>query len=153
MRQQARLIVANVGASLFLKAQGSTCPICQERLYSNDFTIDHVWPLIACNRNYGNIFLCHYDCNQDKGDRLPTEQEIAALEEINRQLGYDPENERYQCRQVLINKYHKTVLWRNELRQRNAPAKEIERIEMKMLGMEEHLGQFIDKIINKTIFV
>lgn len=153
MRQQARLIVANVGASLFLKAQDHTCPICQQRLFSNEITIDHVWPLLVKYENYGNIFLTHYHCNQDKADRLPTDYELQVLDQINERLGYMPESNRYQCRQATINRYHKTAMWLNELRLRNASEKEIERIELKMLGMEEHLGPFVDKIINNTIFV
>jgi hypothetical protein len=144
MRQQARLIVANVGPALFLKAQDSTCPICNQRLYLADITVDHAWPLQICHENYGNIFLTHYECNQAKSDREPTEDEIASLKIINERLGYIAEETRYQCRVVMVNRYARTALWLNELRSRGAPAHEIERVEMKLLGMEEHLGPFIN---------
>lgn len=147
MRQQARLIVANVGPSLFLKAQDSICPICQQRLFLSDITVDHVWPLFVRNENYGNIFLCHYECNQEKGDRLPTDDEQAFLFKVNQRLGYLPDETRYQCRIVMVNRYARTVLWLNELKSRGASAKEIERVQMKLKGMEEHLGPFIN--INK----
>lgn len=143
MRQQARLIVANVGTSLFLRAQDHICPICQNRLAADDLTIDHVWPLQDGSDNYGNIFLCHYDCNQEKGDRLPTDFEIEMLDKINQRLGYDPLTGRYQCRQTLVSKYYKTTLWLNELRERNASRHEIARVELKLAALGEHVSQFI----------
>ncbi len=153
MRQQARLIVANVGTSLFLKAQDNTCPICQQHLLSTDITIDHVWPLQLRNENYGNIFLCHYECNQLKSVRLPTEYELRVLEQINIRLGFDAERGRYACRQVLVSKYHKTSMWLNELRRQEAPLREIERIELKLMALDEQVGHLINGLINKMIFV
>lgn len=153
MRQQARLIVANVGTSLFLKAQDNTCPICQQHLLAAHISIDHVWPLHFHNENYGNLMLCHYTCNQDKSDRMPTDFEIEMLERVNVRLGYDPESKRYQCRQTLVSKYHKTTLWLNELRERNAPEREIERIELKLMALEEQVGHLINGLINKIVFV
>lgn len=153
MRQQARLIVANVGASLFLKAQNNTCPICQLVLKSNEITVDHVWPLYILNENYGNIFLTHHECNQDKADREPTEFEIQMLDQINSRLGYDPETYRYQCRQSIVSKYHKTVMWVNELRGRGGSRAEIERVELKLMILEEQVGHLVDGLINKMIII
>lgn len=91
------------------------------------------------------MLLCHYQCNQDKGDRLPTQFEIDMLMEVNERLGYDAARGRYSCRQVLVNKYYKVALWHSELKDRNASQTELDRIQLKMMALEEHIGQWIDK--------
>ena len=99
-RHSARLIVSGVGAGIFLKAQKSICPICGNRLYLKDITIDHVFPLSYIKKNSGNILLCHFDCNQKKGDRFPTNEEIKMLEEVNERIGYNSSTGRYSYRHV-----------------------------------------------------
>lgn len=142
MRQQARQIVANVGVSLFLRAQDHTCPVCGESLTSKEVTIDHVWPINQSGINYGNIFLCHFACNQEKGDRLPTATEIAWLDKVNTRLRYDADKQVYMCRQGVIARYHKTALWLNELKSRQASEHDINKVLTKMAGMERFLGEF-----------
>lgn len=140
LRHQARLIVANVGVPLMLKAQDHTCPICRERLASSDVTVDHVYPLHLYQVNAGNLLLSHYDCNQEKGERLPTDFEIEMLDRVNEKLGYDSSTRRYKCRQVLINKYYKMALWYAELRERNACQHDLDRVQLKMLALEEYIA-------------
>lgn len=144
IRQQARLIVANVGVSLFLKAQDHKCPICDQKLKATNITIDHVWPLWLKNENYGNIFLTHFHCNQEKADREPTRHEIKTLNTVNARLGYDSEARRYHCRQLIINKYYKMALWLQELNDREAPKAEIEKVQFRMLAMEDQIGYWLD---------
>ena len=145
MRQQARLIVANVGIPLFLKAQDHKCPICGDKLKATDITIDHVWPLNIKNENYGNLFLCHYACNQEKADRLPTEEELIVLSNVNERLKYDAELSRYHCRQMLISRYYKMALWYTELVERGASAIEIDKVQKKMAVLENQVGYWIEK--------
>lgn len=145
MRQQARLIVANVGIPLFLKAQDHKCPICDERLKVNDITIDHVQPLHVKNENYGNIFLCHHSCNQEKADRLPTDRELTILAQVNERLRYDPEISRYHCRQTLISRYYKMAMWYSELVDRGASSLEMEKVKKKMSVLEDQVGYWIEK--------
>lgn len=145
LRHQARLIVADVGATLFLKAQDYKCPICQQTLKSKDITVDHVFPLHNWKKNAGNLLLCHHQCNQDKGERLPTEFEINMLTAVNDALGYDQENDRYRCRHVLVNKYYKVALWYDELLYRNASQAELDKVQLKLMALEEHVGRWIDK--------
>lgn len=144
-RQQARLIVANIGVPLFLKAQDNVCPICNQVLYAKHVTVDHVWPLHHTHKNFGNIFLCHYDCNQVKADRLPTQYEIDALAQVNERLGYDTEMDRYQCRQLLVDRYYKVAMWFNELKDRNNCQVDLDKVQLKMLALEDQIGQWINK--------
>ncbi len=39
-------------------------------------TADHFFPQSKNNKLFGNKVLCCYECNQDKGDRDPTDEEI-----------------------------------------------------------------------------
>lgn len=145
LRHQARLIIADIGVPLILKAQGHTCPICQNHLSPKDVTVDHVYPLYMCMENSGNLLLCHYHCNQEKGDRLPTEFEIEMLVQVNERLGFESERGRYRCRQVLVNKYYKVALWHSELKERNASQHEMDKVQLKMMALEEQVGQWINK--------
>lgn len=145
MRHQARLIVADIGASMMLKAQGHQCPICQERLSPSDITVDHVYPLHWCCQNGGNLLLSHYKCNQIKGERDPTDFEIQMLERVNDSLGYDFKMDRYRCRQVLVNKYYKVALWFNELRERGASQHDLDKVQLKLFALEDRIGRWIDK--------
>ena len=145
LRHQARLIVADIGVPMVLKAQEYTCPICQDRLVAKDVTVDHVYPLYMCKENSGNLLLCHYQCNQDKGDRLPTDFEINMLMDVNERLGFDATRGRYKCRQVLVNKYYKVALWHSELKDRNASQPEMDKVLLKMMALEEQVGQWINK--------
>lgn len=145
MRHQARLIVADIGVPLMLKAQGYICPICRNRLSSHDVTVDHVYPLHVCVQNGGNLLLSHHNCNQHKGEREPTEFEIKMLETVNESLGYDYKKDRYRCRHVLVNKYYKVALWFNELKERNATQVELDKVQLKLFALEDQIGRWIDK--------
>lgn len=145
MRHQARLIVADIGVPLMLKAQDHLCPICQKKLTSKLVTIDHVYPLHMIKLNAGNLLLCHYECNQEKGERHPTDFEVAMLEQVNERLGYDHNRDRYRCRQVLVNRYYKIALWYAELQDRNTSQTELDKVQLKMMALEEQIGEWINK--------
>ena len=146
MRQQARLLVANVGVSLFLKAQDHQCSICGERLSAKKLTVDHVHSLSfrPQPKNAGNLLLCHYECNQSKSDSFPSERELAMLARVNTQLGFDPTTDRYRCRQDMINRYFRLTLWLHELNVRDSDKAMIKSVQNKIAILEPQVSEWID---------
>lgn len=85
-------------ALLIWRAQGQLCPICGlglEREWMNApepdraWSVEHVWP----RRRYrfgtiGNQLISHVECNNRKGDRLPTGCEQIMLAAVNAQVGH-----------------------------------------------------------------
>ena len=77
------------------KAQEGTCYLCcdplGERIIGHDvgYNFDHVWPQARYSFALrGNVMLAHKRCNVAKGDRDPTELELAMLESVNLILGW-----------------------------------------------------------------
>jgi 5-methylcytosine-specific restriction endonuclease McrA len=78
------------------EAQGGKCAICgedmpwQKRYHVSDSlkpTIDHVIPLSKGGAvGFGNIVATHLRCNNSKGARMPTEAELAKLQEVTARL-------------------------------------------------------------------
>lgn len=93
-RQKARAIVKSVGIDFFIKAQKDTCPICCEFLtVQQDINIDHVYSINELKHgqdpNNGNLLIVHRLCNEKKGNRPPSNSEIATLAMVNDILGFN----------------------------------------------------------------
>lgn len=82
---------------LLWEAQDGRCLCCDRLLLphlryprSGDRdTLEHVWPKSAGGPDrLGNIVLATYNCNNRKGSRMPTPDEVQRLDEINRKLGW-----------------------------------------------------------------
>lgn len=67
-------------------ASGHRCGICGNQLRATA-TIDHVVPWSAGGRNAANRVPAHAQCNQRKGNRLPTGCELIWLAGVNARLG------------------------------------------------------------------
>lgn len=48
----------------------------------NGYTREHLVPRSKGGVTVGNIVLAHFSCNTCKGDRMPTEQELARLRKL-----------------------------------------------------------------------
>lgn len=60
--------------------QGGRCYYCGEMLEYEHCTIDHVIPRsLGGTRELGNIVVACVSCNQAKGDRLPDDPVVLAL--------------------------------------------------------------------------
>lgn len=73
--------------SALYRAQGGRCGICRDRLRNFlTMTLDHVVPRSRDGVNRGNLLMVHYRCNRLKGDRDPTEDELAFLAAVNERI-------------------------------------------------------------------
>ena len=70
--------------------QGQTCFICQEKLRPKEATLDHLIPVSLGGKGATTVAV-HQKCNQEKGNRLPTEDEMKRFFELKRQQGHDHE--------------------------------------------------------------
>lgn len=82
---------------LLWAAQDGVCLCCDRKLVSHyrfplsgdRDTIDHVWSKGTGGPDkLGNLALMTHNCNNRKGSRLPTQQEMEALQAINERLGW-----------------------------------------------------------------
>lgn len=71
--------------AVLTEAQGRRCYLCRRRFGDGwaRATFDHVTPFSQCGVNRGNGLAACAMCNYEKGDRMPTEAEIAVLARVN----------------------------------------------------------------------
>lgn len=67
-----------------LAVQEGRCYLCG-RTFTLELpaTEEHVWPKARKGTDWGNVLLACSPCNNAKGQRLPTEDEMARLREVN----------------------------------------------------------------------
>ena len=63
-------------AEQILHRNGHSCYLCEQIIEGDDFNKDHVFPESMGYAFVGNMMPTHQVCNLEKGDRLPTTQEI-----------------------------------------------------------------------------
>lgn len=80
------------------KAQAGCCWICRERMvpptdprpahHPKRASLDHVWPrsVYGENGDFGLTLLAHRECNEQRGNRIPTDREIRELVAVYRRL-------------------------------------------------------------------
>lgn len=74
-----------------MEAQKGCCYICVQPFGEDRIpTKDHVWPQARGGKTARNVLWACLPCNGAKGDRLPTEQEMALLREFNQLLDEIP---------------------------------------------------------------
>lgn len=82
---------------LLWEAQDGICACCDRLLLSryrfplsgDQDTLDHVWPQgFGGPDKLGNLVLLTRNCNNRKGGRWPTEQDVVMLAAVNRVLGW-----------------------------------------------------------------
>jgi len=96
------LVRAKYRTRLYL-AQNNTCYLCEKKMRHpngdrrnrnpphNKATVDHVFPRSRGGYGMiGNVLLACSSCNHEKGDRMPTPEELAYLLHINRLMRIDP---------------------------------------------------------------
>lgn len=67
--------------------QDHLCYLCHDPVQFEVMTLDHVWPKSRGGKRPQNILGAHTGCNNAKGDRVPTREEMAYLRRINERLG------------------------------------------------------------------
>jgi hypothetical protein len=68
-----------VELKLVAERDGWRCHICQRRVTRDDWSIDHLVPLIVGgNHTYDNVALAHFNCNTKRGWRGPAQLRLAA---------------------------------------------------------------------------
>lgn len=68
-------------------AQEGICYLCNDPLTIYDITVDHVVPKSRGGKDsMRNILLTHSRCNSEKGNRMPTKNELDYLEEVNEKV-------------------------------------------------------------------
>jgi 5-methylcytosine-specific restriction endonuclease McrA len=74
-----------------MAAQSGVCYLCREPFHEADpATKDHVWPRARGGRNMRNILWANASCNNLKGDRAPTEAEMAILRRVYQSMDEKP---------------------------------------------------------------
>jgi 5-methylcytosine-specific restriction endonuclease McrA len=70
------------------RRQNGKCPYCRRKMDprpsqgrgDNGFTLEHVTPIsLGGSRGQSNIVLAHWECNHNKSDRPPTQEQLDAL--------------------------------------------------------------------------
>jgi 5-methylcytosine-specific restriction endonuclease McrA len=78
--------------AILLPAQDGLCPTCGKPVHYLDETLDHVLALrLGGADRLGNVLVSHFDCNHDKGHRLPTGCELIWLLAVNARIGVLPD--------------------------------------------------------------
>lgn len=79
-------------AQKLLKAAGNICYLCNGTLMKNDITKDHVFPKSMGYHIGYNMMPAHSECNRDKGNRLPSTEELSLVCESYEAIGeyFDP---------------------------------------------------------------
>lgn len=109
-RVRGRSLAKKIGHQLLIRAQFGRCPICEEKIVDfDDVNVDHVFNIQTVRHemddwdpNPGNILLVHTKCNQDKGNRAPTENEILYLAIVNDVLQFDEATGIYKISEYAI---------------------------------------------------
>ena len=70
------------------EANGRQCGLCGKYLEIQHLTLDHVVPKVHGGKREGNLLPAHSWCNNQKGDRLPTEIELRRLIDNNARILY-----------------------------------------------------------------
>lgn len=70
-----------------LWAQGGVCFYCNKPLTKRDATRDHLVPRCRGGWLDFNKVMCCFRCNTKKGDRMPTEAELAKARDLYASLG------------------------------------------------------------------
>lgn len=88
------LPLSNTQRDAIRRAQGNACALCGKEMHRNNVpkgermppdieTEEHVVPKsLQGSDEFGNIVLAHFSCNFEKGDRPPTDAEVATLRDI-----------------------------------------------------------------------
>lgn len=71
-----------------LGIQGWRCFYCRSRLRLEQATRDHVLPMCRGGTNAENLVAACLRCNSEKGDRLPTDEEMIRCEAIYTAMGF-----------------------------------------------------------------
>lgn len=89
-QRKTRKAKARGAAIRILKAQGAVCYLCGEPFDdARPATQDHVVPKALRGRTRGNILMAHQPCNNQKGDRMPTREELEYLRAVNAAVAND----------------------------------------------------------------
>ena len=68
LQQKRKMLRRAIAAGMHIP-----CYICNTRLTLDNYTLDHYIPVYAGGLNDGsNIRFCCYNCNMEKGKRIPT---------------------------------------------------------------------------------
>ena len=87
LRKASSRLLRKVKYRKLFDAQNGLCYLCKGPLTVYDCTIDHVKPKSKGGKDsLRNILLTHSTCNTEKSNRMPTEQEMAYLVDVNEKV-------------------------------------------------------------------